>query len=456
LFIHNSNSILLPYLISQILIYPVKDPEKVKENMRFLAEYYLTHSLSPPDAFWPDIPYPYNNLRYSGTYTGDMVIGVGYTQPDKAGSFGYEIFRLYQMTGEKAFLDAAEKIARTLASHIKEGDNDHSPLPFKVHTTTGEVGKLKSNRGTGDDAGESSYTTNWTAMMRLFLELIDMKKDGDGSFPRGFDITLNWMKEYPLKTNKWGPFFEDIPGWSDTQTNAVSFAHFMMDYPEYFPGWEKDVEGIFDWVYENLGNEVWKQYGVTVVNEQTVYQTPGNSHTSRQASMELLYCRLTGNKSKQTNAIRQLNWATYMVDNDGKNCYPRDEVWLTDGYGDYVRHFLRSMAANPELAPSNANHILKSTSVVSQADYYPDFHKKLAPDFPKDESGSTLLFYKTFHNSSTETLRMVSKPSRILVNHKEIEEQKETDLEGWNWKPLNKGGILIITHMNGNHVRVIK
>jgi len=26
-----------------------------------------------------------------------------------------------------------------------------------------------------------------------------------------------------------------------------------------------------------------------------------------------------------------------MVDDDGKNCYPRDEVWMTDGYGDYVR-----------------------------------------------------------------------------------------------------------------------
>lgn len=51
------------------------------------------------------------------------------------------------------------------------------------------------------------------------------------------------------------------------------------------------------------------------------------------------------------NAIRQLNWATYMVDTDGKNFYPTNAIWMTDGYGDYVRHYLRAMAAVPQLAP---------------------------------------------------------------------------------------------------------
>jgi hypothetical protein len=61
---------------------------------------------------------------------------------------------------------------------------------------------------------------------------------------------------------------------------------------------------------------------------------------------------LTGDRSGADHAIRQLNWATYMVDVDGKNRYMQDENWLTDGYGDYVRHYLRSMAAMPELAPA--------------------------------------------------------------------------------------------------------
>jgi hypothetical protein len=71
------------------------------------------------------------------------------------------------------------------------------------------------------------------------------------------------MKTYPLENNRWGPFFEDIVGWSDTQINAVTFAEFMMRHQQYFPEWRKDVKEIFDWVYLKLGNDKWKQYGVT-------------------------------------------------------------------------------------------------------------------------------------------------------------------------------------------------
>jgi hypothetical protein len=63
----------------------------------------------------------------------------------------------------------------------------------------------------------------------------------------------------------------------------------MMNHPEYFSNWKTDVRKIFDWVYEKLRNESWKKYGVTVVNEQTAYLQPGNSHTSREASAELQF-----------------------------------------------------------------------------------------------------------------------------------------------------------------------
>jgi len=58
---------------------------------------------------------------------------------------------------------------------------------------------------------------------------------------------------------------------------------------------------------------------VIAINEQTAYKVPGNSHTSRHASVELLYCETTGDMTLKDAAIRRLNWATYMVDADGKN-----------------------------------------------------------------------------------------------------------------------------------------
>ncbi|HXY40599.1 MAG TPA: hypothetical protein VEQ10_13070, partial [Vicinamibacteria bacterium] len=94
-----------------------------------------------------------------------------------------------------------------------------------------------------------------------------------------------------------------------------------------------------------------------------------NSHTSREASLELLWAEASGDGSRKPQAVRNLNWATYMVDGDGKNRYYRDDVWLTDGYGDYVRHYLRAMAAAPELAPKDQNHLLRTSSVVRRIDY---------------------------------------------------------------------------------------
>jgi hypothetical protein len=44
--------------------------------MKFIAGYYLTHRLSDASAKWPDIPYPYNTLIYSGIFDGDIVIAI--------------------------------------------------------------------------------------------------------------------------------------------------------------------------------------------------------------------------------------------------------------------------------------------------------------------------------------------------------------------------------------------
>lgn len=450
-------------LSSWNLYYGYSGNEVVKEEMKFIADYYLSHSLSPADAVWPNIPYPYNTLIYSGIYDGDMVIGPGFTQPDKAGSFAFELVKLYKMTTtttypnitDKRYLDAAIKIANTLAYKVVDGDENNSPLPFKVNAVSGEIGKLKNNSGDGKDDQLSSYTSNWSGTMELFLNLIELKVGDSEKYQKAFDKLLTWMKNYPLKTNKWGPFFEDIPGWSDTQINAVTFAQFMMNHQEYFPDWKTEVQGIFSWVYQTLGNKEWEKYGVVVVNEQTAYQTPGNSHSSRQASAELQYDALTGEKSQVTNAVRTLNWATYMVDDDGKNCYPRDEVWMTDGYGDYVRHYLRAMAFLPELAPTDQNHLLSSTSVIQLMEYPLALNKFFGSGVPDDKMKNTLVNYRTFDEKSTEVFKMVKKPADVLVNQVEINENDQIETEGWSWKPLEKGGILTIQHQNGNRITVL-
>jgi hypothetical protein len=435
-------------LSSWRLLYAYTGNERVKENMCFIAGYNLTHGLSPAGSKWPNIPFPYNTLVYSGIFDGDMKAGKDVTQPDKAGSFGLELVHLYKIKEDDVYLDAAVKIANTLAAHITKGDADHSPLPFKVNAFTGRTALLRHHDFTGGPIDSAGYTSNWAPTMQLFLDLIELHKGNIVAYRKGFGQLLAWMKTYPLTTNKWGPFFEDVDWWSDTQINAMTFARFMMEHTGYFPSWQKQVKNVIEWVHKNFANDKWKKYGVIVTNEQTVYQTPGESHTSRQGADELLYVSLSKDSSYYTNAIRQLTWATYMVDFDGKNRFPQDEPWLTDGYGDYIRHYLRAMATNPLLAPAE-DRILASTSVIQQADYKGNLQKFLVPDFEKIDTGKVLIYYRTFDEHGEEIIRLTTKPAKVFLNSKAIAENSD---EGYTWQPLEKGGVLMIHRKMGKHV----
>jgi hypothetical protein len=420
------------------LLYRYTGDQSVIGDMKYMADEYLARSLSGPSSAWPNLPYPYNTDIHSGIYDGDMRNGKDILQPDKAGNFGYELVTLYKITGEQKYLDAAVKIAAVLAENTRPGNNDESPLPFRVNAKTGQTGQFYDNMGSGKVMSKALYTSNWTCTMMLFQELLKLDTPHAESWQKAFDTMLAWMKEYPLKTNKWGPFFEDVPGWSDTQTNAISFAMFIMNNRDLFPEWMKDVQSIFGWTYQELGNHEYDKYGVTVMNEQTVYRVPGNSHSSRQASMELLYTSLSGDSTYRTNAIRTLHWATYTVDHDGKNRYIRDDIWLTDGYGDYVRHYLRAMAACPELAPAHKNKLLDATSVITHVEYSP-----------------AKISWTTYDPSATELLRLTSRPVKVLADDVELAENEQPGKAGWTWEPLKQGGILRISHSDARNVSVV-
>ncbi len=171
------------------------------------------------------------------------------------------------------------------------------------------------------------------------------------------------------------------------------------------------------------------------MNEQTVYRVPGNSHSSRQASVELMYAEKSGDTAYTENAIRTLNWATYTVADDGRNRYIRDDIWLTDGYGDYVRHYLRAMAAMPELAPSGKNRFLGTSSLVTNIQY-----------------GKDRIIYSTFAGAS-DVLRLVSKPEKITVDGIELKESAMDGTDGYVWEPLTDGGVLRIKH-SGNKISI--
>lgn len=415
-------------LSSWHLLYEYSGDPSLIENMEYIADYYLAHSLSSPDCRWPGLPYPYNTELHSGVYDGDMRAGKGYLQPDKAGSFAAELVTLYKLTSREKYLRAAVSIAEVLARKIAAGDAEHSPWPYRVNAATGEVAL--------------PYTTNYTGTLELFEGLINLKQ-GDVAAYAAAKATLSaWLKKYPLRNNKWGPFFEDVPGWSDTEINADTLAMYVMEHPDWDPSWREDARAILAWTQEMFENDAWLKYGVRATNEQTAYPVSGNSHSSRHASVILLYAEKTGDATNKADAIRELNWATYMVGEAGNNRYPYDDVWLTDGYGDYVRHYLRAMAAAPELAPSGQNHLLRSSSVVKRITYAP-----------------RRIGYTTFDNASREMLRVAFAPTQVTAGGTKLQRlEAVADLnrqEGYTFNaPGDVPGVLRIRHNSSGELVV--
>ena len=55
---------------------------------------------------------------------------------------------------------------------------------------------------------------------------------------------------------------------------------------------------------------------------------------------------------------------------DAVRAGPIDQsLWFSDGYGDYIRHFLAGMASVPEWAPAGQSHVLRSSSVITNVKY---------------------------------------------------------------------------------------
>jgi hypothetical protein len=97
------------------------------------------------------------------------------------------------------------------------------------------------------------------------------------------------------------------------------------------------------------------------------------------------------------------------------------------------------MAAAPELAPDNSDHLLRSSTIISRISYDP-----------------TKIVYTVFDNTSDELFRLTSKPKKITINGTRLEEVTEEGNEGWYWESLPEGGVLKIKQSKGNEIQINK
>ena len=130
-------------------------------------------------------------------------------------------------------------------------------------------------------------------------------------------------------------------------------ARYLLEHPELDADWERHVRDLISWVEVNFAISA---YGANTIREQRAFWYPMGSHTARYASVNALLYEKTGDAVAKEKAYRALNWATYMARPNGV-VIDGPEVnnqWFTDGYGDYIRHFMTSLGAVPAWAPDQA------------------------------------------------------------------------------------------------------
>lgn len=346
------------------------------------------------------------------------------------------------LTGDRKYLDAGIACADALASHIRPGDENHTPWPFRLDARTGNV------------INGEEYGGMIVAPVRLFSELIRLKQGNVQRYTDARKTAWDWIMKYPMKNDRWSGYFEDVPKDTQNVNQALPTmtAYYLLTSPDpaaIDPHWVGDVGHLLDWVRRRFGRGPY--LGAWAIDEQGPPPDYGGccsraglaSATSRWGAINAMYYEKTGDLQAREDAFRSLNYATYFAADDGRiaccGLDYADSYWFDDGYGDHVRNYLWAMGAVPEFAPKGEDHLLRSTSVVRRVNY-----------------GRTKIEYTTFDADAIDVLRLAAPPKRITARANDLAKVEDTSKEGYTVTALPGGDVVVrVHHRSSNEVTLV-
>src|SRR2546422_641656 len=203
----NPASLFGQFVDSVVGWYPYSGDDEAVRFVREMLDYQLAHGTTPGDWDWPLVPFATNcddESEYGRCLRDTPREFYGGIETDKVGELGIGYALFYEMAGDRKYLGGALHCAEALARHVRTGDEDHTPWPFRVDARTGQV------------IFAEDYGGMIVAPIRLFDELIRIGAGDTASFQKARDTAWKWIRDNPLNggsaaRDKWSGYFEDVP-----------------------------------------------------------------------------------------------------------------------------------------------------------------------------------------------------------------------------------------------------
>jgi len=444
---HNPAFLYASFVDSLVGWYPYSGDRRAIATVRTMLDYQLAHGTTPDRWAWPGVPFATScagQREYGGCLAGMPPRFRSGVETDKIGLLGLGYLRFYELAGGRRYLRAAIRSADVLARHVRAGDAERTPWPFRLDARTGRV------------VDGARFGGAVVAPVALFDELVRIGAGRVAAYRRARTLAWRWLLEHPLNRsspawNRWSGFYEDVDynAGSRNQVPPTLLAYYLLTQRSpatVDPEWREHVRALLAWVRASFGRGPFR--GAQAIDEQRAPGKPGccspaglGSTTSRWAAVHALLAERTGDRAARETAFRSLNYATYFARADGRIacCGQRsyNTYWFSDGYGDYLRSFSWAMAALPELAPKGRDHLLGSTSVVRSVSY-----------------GRRRLAYRTFDRRAQEVLRLTYRPARVVAGSRALPLRSALDGEGYTATPIGGDVVVRIRHDHARLVRV--
>lgn len=327
--------------------YTKKADQRWLEKAQLMGKFLAEESLTPDNNLYPLFPRSTGDaasLPLKGSSQVDLDYGINIIEPDKGGIAGYAWMLLYETDNNEKWMQLAAHTADVLVKNMRKGDAWHAPWPFRVDFVTG--------------AHWGERSSDMVFILRLFDKLIE---HGHNEFASPRKQLWDWIINIQMRApdtrqeSMWVMFFEDKDKYDNRASWApMEMARYLIEKKEALDSnWKQLAEKCIQFAVTHFTLKA--PGGAMLMVEQDDDFGPWGGVCSKLGGVSALFYAAGGGEKYKEMALRNLNWMTYFVDDDGcpAAMYAAGKAgrggWQEDAHTDKLHNYVDALVAAPGL-----------------------------------------------------------------------------------------------------------